>query len=84
MNRPSPGAIYWALITKRPAHFRDLQFGQTQIVARGGAAQSMFESIAAWMVVALFALGVWLMASAVWGSPARAKPAVTNKTPARP
>ena len=43
----------------------------------------MFESIAAWMVVALFALGVWLMASAVWGSPARAKPAVTKTTPAK-
>ncbi|MEI8227939.1 MAG: hypothetical protein WCH77_06705 [Planctomycetota bacterium] len=43
----------------------------------------MFESIAAWMIVALFVLGVWLMASATWGSAARAKPAVTNKPPAR-
>ena len=32
----------------------------------------MFESIAAWMIVALFVLGVWLMASATWGSAARA------------
>jgi len=42
----------------------------------------MFESIAAWMVVALFALGVWLIVSAMLGSPARAKPTVTNKPPA--
>jgi hypothetical protein len=42
------------------------------MTARGGAAKTMFESIAAWMIVGLFVLGVWLMASATWGSAARA------------
>ena len=69
-------------MAKRPAHFRELQLERIQTVARGGEARNMFESIAAWMVVALFALGVWLIANAMLGSPARAKPTVTNKPPA--
>jgi len=44
----------------------------------------MFESIAAWVVVGLFAPGVWLIAGAMWESWPRAEPVVTNKTPARP
>jgi hypothetical protein len=28
--------------------------------------RSMFESIAAWFVVSLFCLGIWIIAGAVW------------------